>query len=203
MHHFWCVLIISCLRCHSSPRNCDGYICYNDLYICLSELGEDVAADDLQKLVQKAHSKKWKIEKTWHMTSSDIYNYWHMQWVVCQNVTKFINVPFFTKLSWNNWWGGSWRCGSYWAQQLQSNHVEGLAAGCPSMTHGLDWFYFYSIIKYVIVCHRMSSNFIVVYRVCVISLGFDGQFDCNDMVAMLYSTEICISGTWFYTQSTL
>ena len=39
-------------------RNCDGYICHKDLYLCLSQLGQDVSEEDLQKLVQKAHHIK-------------------------------------------------------------------------------------------------------------------------------------------------
>jgi len=34
-------------------QNCDGYICHKDLYLCLSQLGQDVSEEDLQKLVQK------------------------------------------------------------------------------------------------------------------------------------------------------
>lgn len=34
-------------------QNCDGYICHKDLYLCLSQLGQDVLEEDLQKLVQK------------------------------------------------------------------------------------------------------------------------------------------------------
>lgn len=35
-------------------QNCDGLLCHNDLFICLTEVGEDVSKEDLQQLLQEA-----------------------------------------------------------------------------------------------------------------------------------------------------
>ena len=113
-----------------TPRNCDGLLCHNDLFICLTEVGEDVSKEDLQQLLQEA----WRAWRTadnrmysisdityYHIVRGSVKNwYWYCIFVFAfmAHLTCISEISFILS-------GGPRQHWSRGAELLQRNHVEG------------------------------------------------------------------------------